>query len=152
MPLRRVCLLTMPYHGPPPTPIEHELRFEDHQFLVSKTDVHGVITYANSVFVSLSGYTEAELLGSPHSLVRHPDMPRAAFKDLWQTIAAGREWRGLVKNMAKDGSFYWVDAMVTPSLLGGSVVGYMSVRRLPDPSRTAAIIPTYRQMRSQEAR
>jgi aerotaxis receptor len=82
---------------------------------VTKTDLKGQITYANRAFIEISGFSEQELLGQPHNVVRHPDMPAEAFDDLWQTIKAGHPWRGLVKNRSKQGDYYWVDAYVTPS-------------------------------------
>ncbi len=100
-------------------------------FLVSTTDPRGVITTANDAFVRLSGYALDELLGQPHNLVRHPDMPPAAFQDLWDTVKAGRAWHGIVKNRCKNGDFYWVDANVTPVVERGQVVGYVSVRSRP---------------------
>lgn len=142
----------MPYHGPRPTLNNHEHTFDDQQFLVSKTDVRGVITYANSLFIRLSGYTEDELLGGAHNMVRHPDMPKAAFADLWATVGIGKEWRGIVKNLARDGGFYWVDAMVTPSYREGTVVGFMSVRRKPSLQQVSDATYLYRTMRQAEGR
>jgi methyl-accepting chemotaxis protein len=110
----------------PVTQKEIEVR-EDHS-IVSKTDLKGIITYVNRDFIEISGYHEAELLGKNHNLIRHPDMPSAAFKDLWHTARAERPWTGLVKNRAKNGDFYWVRANVTPIWEGGQVTGYMSVR------------------------
>lgn len=136
--------------GNRPKPNDNEHFFADHTFLVSKTDTRGIITYANSTFVEMAAYSEMELLGANHNIVRHPDMPKAAFKDLWDTVEAGQEWRGLVKNLRKDGGFYWVDAMVTPSYRQGQLIGYMSVRRQPDRAAIAAVIPTYAQMIAQE--
>jgi len=113
-----------------PTGVERGLGDED--FIVTKTDPKGRILYANRIFIALSGYAEAELLGSQHNIIRHPDMPRAVFKLLWDSIAAGREFIGYVKNMARDGSHYWVLATVTPDRdLQGQIIGYTSVRRKP---------------------
>ena len=92
----------------------HEIEYRDDQMIVSETDLKGIITYCNKDFIDISGFTEAELIGKNHNLVRHPDMPPAAFEDLWNTIKAGRPWRGIVKNRAKNGDFYWVEANVTP--------------------------------------
>jgi len=97
--------------------------------IVSKTDLKGLITYCNQSFLDISGYSEAELIGKNHNIVRHPDVPAAAFQDLWDTIRAGRPWVGLVKNRAKNGDFYWVKAHVTPIFDKGEIVEYMSVRR-----------------------
>ncbi len=131
-----------------PTLEEHT--FPDDTFLVSKTNPRGIITYANTTFVSISGYTEDELINQPHSLVRHPDMPKAAFQDLWNTVQAGQEWHGIVKNLRKDGGFYWVDATVTPSQLHGEIVGYMSVRRKPSPKQIEDAIKLYKEMLIEE--
>jgi PAS domain S-box-containing protein len=113
-------------------PTDHEVFFPDHDIIVSKTDVRGRLTYANQTFCHVAGYSEDELLGQPHSIVRHPDMPRAVFKLLWDTIAEGREIFAYVKNMARTGDFYWVLAHVTPSYdEGGKIIGYHSNRRVP---------------------
>lgn len=110
----------------PITNIETRVRAD--QYLISKTDRTGIITYANPAFIDISGYTHEELIGQPHNLIRHPDMPQAAFKDLWDTLRAGRTWMGLVKNRRKDGGFYWVLANVTPLTEHGTITGYASVR------------------------
>lgn len=108
-----------------------EARFDPRDILVSKTDVHGIITYANRHFIDISGYTEDELLGAPHSLVRHPSMPRCVFDLLWETLRDGREIFAFVVNLAKDGRHYWVFAHVTPDVspVSGEVIGYHSSRR-----------------------
>jgi len=135
----------------PVTDVEHT--FEMDQFLVSKTDTKGVITYCNSLFIKLAGYEEDELLGKPHNIVRHPDMPEAAFADLWRTVQAGQEWNGIVKNRSKNGDFYWVDAQVTPSFnRSGDLIGYMSVRRKPTQDQIDSAAALYVQMRSEEGR
>lgn len=101
----------------------------DQSSLVSKTDLRGIITYANKQFCDKAQYSEAELIGKPHNIVRHPDMPKEAFKDLWETISAKKIWKGIVKNRAKDGSEYWVAATVGPLLdIHGNIIEYMSVR------------------------
>ncbi len=105
--------------------------FSADQRLISATDVTGKITYCNSEFIRISGYSEQELLGSPHKLVRHPDMPAAVFSVMWQYLRAGKSWMGVVKNRCKNGDFYWVSAYVTPILDHGKVVGYESVRVKP---------------------
>jgi methyl-accepting chemotaxis protein/aerotaxis receptor len=110
----------------PVTGREYEL--QDEHFLISRTDLKGRITYANPAFIEVSGYRHEELIGSPHNLVRHPDMPPEAFANLWETLAAGESWRGLVKNRRKNGDHYWVDASVTPIIEDGEVMGYASVR------------------------
>ncbi len=110
----------------PVTQKEYELK--DEQILNTRTDLNGVITYANRAFVEASGFSREELIGAPHNIVRHPDMPPEAFANMWQTLQAGESWHGLVKNRRKNGDYYWVDANVTPIMEGGSVVGYASVR------------------------
>lgn len=134
-------------------PSRNERTFSEDEFLVSKTDVTGRITYANNVFCRLALYEEHELLGQPHSIVRHPDMPRCVFKQLWDTIEDGREIFAYVKNMAKNGDFYWVFAHVTPSYdADNKIVGYHSNRRLPRPEAIAKIEPVYRQLLEAENR
>lgn len=131
--------------GIEPTSVERKMREGD--FIVSKTSAKGIITYGNPIFIEFSGYTEAELIGSQHNIIRHPDMPRAAFKLAWETIAAGNEFFAYVKNMSKDGSFYWVFTHIAPDFgPGGSIVGYTSVRRCPKRSALDKIEPVYRQM------
>jgi aerotaxis receptor len=110
---------------------DHEIEVPEGEPLVSRTDPGGRIVFANHVFVETSGYTEQELIGSPHNLVRHPHMPREAFANLWATIKAGRPWDGLVKNRSKAGDFYWVRANVTPVIEDGKVAGYISIRSKP---------------------
>ena len=110
---------------------QRERPFPVGQYLVSKTDLKGSITYCNDAFIALSGFDKDELLGKNHNIVRHPDMPPAAFADLWQTIKSGRPWRGVVKNRSKDGDHYWVDAFVVPLKRNGQIESYMSVRSQP---------------------
>ncbi len=119
--------------------------FDKDEVIVSKTDLRGRITYANRVFQRVAGYTETELLGAPHSIVRHPDMPRCVFKLLWDTLAAGQEIFAYVLNRAHNGDHYWVFAHVTPSYDDrGAVVGYHSSRRLPDRAAVDKVVPLYR--------
>ena len=113
----------------PVTNIEYELR--ENSSIVSKTDLTGLITYVNPEFVEVAGFTEKELIGQSHNLVRHPDMPEEAFADLWKTLKAGKPWTGIVKNRRKNGDYYWVVANVTPIFEGGTCIGYMSVRSKP---------------------
>ncbi|MDX8395852.1 MAG: PAS domain-containing protein [Mariprofundaceae bacterium] len=135
----------------PVTTIEHT--FDENEAIVSKTDTQGRLTYCNSIFLNISGFAEEELLGEPHNIVRHPDMPSAAFADLWQTLQSGKEWNGMVKNRTKDGGFYWVDARATPSFdAGGNIVGYMSVRRKPSRDQISQAESLYAQMRASEGR
>jgi len=128
-----------------PTSREKLMREDD--FIVSKTDLKGRITYGNETFIEFSGYSEAKLLGAQHNIIRHPDMPRGVFKFLWDTICTGKEVFAYVKNMAKDGSFYWVLANVTPDFGSDqNIVGYMSVRRAPRREAIDIIDGLYRQM------
>ena len=112
-----------------------ERQVQEGAFLASTTDTRGIITFANDEFVRLSGFSQEELLGQPHNMVRHPDMPASAFKDLWDTVNAGKPWRGLVKNRCKNGDFYWVDANVTPIVENGKTVGFVSIRSKPSRSQ-----------------
>ena len=123
----------------------------DGQSIVSKTDLKGIITYCNPYFIEISGYEQAELIGKPHNLVRHPDMPEAAFADLWSTIKEGLPWSGIVKNRCKNGDHYWVNANVTPLIENGHVVGYMSVRTKPGRAEVKAAEDLYHRMRTGEA-
>lgn len=115
--------------------------------IVSKTDLKGKITYVNPYFVEVSGFTEEELLGAPHNLVRHPDMPAEAFADLWKTLQEGELWTALVKNRRKNGDYYWVVANVTPCMENGRVVGYMSVRTKPTREQIREAEELYRRLR-----
>jgi PAS domain S-box-containing protein len=122
-------------------------------FIVSKTDLKGRVTYGNRVFIEYSGYSENELLGTQHNIIRHPDMPRGVFKFLWDNIAAGKEVFAYVKNMARDGSFYWVFANVTPDYdAKGNIIGYLSVRRQPKRSGVDACSGLYRAMLDAETK
>jgi aerotaxis receptor len=122
-----------------------EAPYPEGRLIVSRTDTAGVITQINQSFVDMSGYSTQELLGAPHYILRHPDMPPAAFKDLWVTIGRGDKWHGYVKNLRKDGGFYWVYATVIPNVRNGQIVGYTSVRRKPSRTRVKeceALYPT----------
>ncbi|MBI5319921.1 PAS domain-containing protein [Bradyrhizobium sp.] len=125
----------------------------DEELIVSKTDLKGRITYANDVFVRMAKYPYRELLGAPHSLVRHPDMPRCVFKLLWDTLESKQEIFAYVVNLAKDGSHYWVFAHVTPTLdENGNIVGYHSNRRKPERVPIERISPIYKALSAEEAR
>lgn len=123
---------------------DREYCFGQNETLVSVTDTKGHITYCNPAFLEVSGFAEAELLGQAHNIIRHPDMPSAAFFDLWATIRAGQPWTGIVKNRRKDGDFYWVQANVTPLRAGDEITGYLSVRTLA--TRTAEAARNIRQL------
>lgn len=134
-------------------PTGRERHFAEEEIIVSKTDLRGIITYANDVFIRISGYSEAELLGAPHSILRHPEMPRCVFKLLWDTIKGGNEIFAYVLNLAKDGSHYWVFAHVTPSYdLNGKHVGYHSNRRVPYADALQKVAPLYTQLLAIEKR
>jgi len=127
---------------------EHVL--PDTDVIVSRADALGRIIYVNETFVRMSGFSRDELMGNDHNIVRHPDMPREAFADLWHTIKAGKPWSGMVKNRRKDGGFYWIMANVTPMIDNGSIVGYMSVRTAPSATEKRAAAELYRKMAAGE--
>jgi aerotaxis receptor len=134
------------------TPIvDQEYPFPESETLVSITDLKGRITYCNPAFITVSGYLREELLGQPHNMIRHPDMPEEAFRDMWETIASGIPWSAPVKNRRKDGSFYWVKANVTPLMEHDRPTGYMSVRTLPNRAEVQAADALYRLMRNEKA-
>jgi aerotaxis receptor len=116
---------------------EIETAFPDGCLIVSRTDLDGVITHVNKSFVIMSGFTEEELIGQPHYILKHPDMPPAAFAGLWETIQKKEKWHGYVKNLRKDGGFYWVYATVIPNVRNGEIVSYTSVRRKPSANKVA---------------
>ena len=119
------------------------------QTLVSVTDLKGRIVYCNASFISVSGFEREELLGQPHNLVRHPDMPAEAFRDMWESVEAGRPWRALVKNRRKNGDFYWVEANATPIRREGQIVGYLSVRTSPSDEQVNQAEALYARMREE---
>lgn len=133
----------------PVTNIEQHLK--DGEFIVSKTDLKGQITYVNRPFLEISGYTSEELLGRPHNLIRHPDMPEGAFADLWKTLQSGKPWRGMVKNRCKNGDYYWVEANANPFWKDGKIVGYMSLRSKPSRAQVEAAEALYRRFREGKA-
>ncbi|ENA37595.1 PAS domain S-box protein [Pseudomonas sp. HPB0071] len=113
-------------------PVTQQARtFRESERLISTTNLKGQITYCNDAFVAISGFTREELIGSPHNLVRHPDMPEGVFGHMWDTLKQGKAWMGIVKNRCKNGDYYWVNAYVTPIWENGQMVGYESVRVLP---------------------
>jgi len=134
-------------------PTDKEIVMREDDFIVSKTDLKGRITYGNKTFIEFSGFKEEDILGIQHNVIRHPDMPRAVFKLLWSSIQEGREIFAYVKNICKDGSFYWVIANITPSVdATGAVLGYYSVRRKPHARAIPVISVLYRQMLEEERR
>ncbi|MFB5084080.1 methyl-accepting chemotaxis protein [Symbiobacterium thermophilum] len=132
----------------PVTQVERDYPAEER--LISETDLRGIITTANASFCAVAGYSREELVGKPHNIVRHPDMPSAAFKDMWDTIQAGERWVGIVKNRCKNGDHYWVKAFVSPVLEDGKIIGYRSVRRKPTREEIREAEELYRRMNSGE--
>lgn len=129
---------------------QNEVQMKEGSILVSRTNLKGVITYCNDDFIEISGFTEKELIGKNHNVVRHPDMPPAAFADLWRTVKSGKPWNGIVKNRAKNGDYYWVEANIIPILKSGKVVEYMSVRTKPSRAMIDKAEALYTRMNSGE--
>lgn len=121
-----------------------EIVLEDHAFLVSETNEKGIITFASDDFCEIAGYSVEELIGKPHNLVRHPDMPKVAFKDLWETIKSGKVWKGIVKNKTKDGRYYWVNATAYPSKNSKGELRYVSIRIKPTDDEINNAISLYK--------
>ncbi len=136
---------------PAVTPTNKEVVLNEEDFIVSKTDLKSKILYGNRIFIKMSGYSEEELLGKPHNILRHPDMPRCAFKVLYDHIQNGKEWFGFVKNLRKDGGYYWVFANISPTFdTNEKIVGYYSVRRKPIDTFKSVIEPLYQHLKSIE--
>jgi PAS domain S-box-containing protein len=136
---------------PTTRPTANEVTFAEHEIIVSKTDIRGVVTYANDVFLRVAGYSEAEVLGQAHNFIRHPDMPRCVFALLWDTIKSGQEIFAYVKNMARSGDFYWVFAHVTPSYNAeGQLTGYHSNRRSAYRDAIPKVADLYAKLRQEE--
>ena len=127
-----------------------EIILDDDAFLVSETDKNGIIVYANSDFCTVAGYSKDELIGKPHNVVRHPDMPKAAFKDVWTTIQNGTTWAGFVKNRAKNGSSYWVYATISPIVTLNGQEGFISCRTKAMPEEIEKIKAEYSKMIKEE--
>jgi len=137
---------------PKVTPIEKEVKLKEEDFIVSKTDTKSRILYGNKIFIDISGYSEDELLGQPHNILRHPDMPRCAFKVLYDHIQNGKEWFGYVKNLRKDGGYYWVYANISPTFdQNGNIIEYYSIRRKPREGFKSIIEPLYQQLKAIES-
>ena len=133
------------------TPVNKETFLKEEDFIVSKTDLKSRILYGNKIFIEISGYSEDELLGAAHNILRHPDMPRCAFKILYEHIQNGKEWFGYVKNLKKDGGFYWVFANISPTLDSNqNIIDYYSVRRKPREGFKSIIEPLYSKLKSME--
>lgn len=130
---------------------QNEIQFPKGKYIVSRTDLKGIITYANDTFIDLSGFSHEELIGKNHNLVRHPDMPAAAFRNLWDTVKEGRPWRGIVKNRCKNGDYYWVEALVVPVRKDDQTIGYMSVRTEPTRQQITEAEALYRHLNASKA-
>ena len=128
----------------------NETKLDEYSFLVSETDEKGTITFANDAFCNIAGYTVDELIGQPHSIVRHSDMPKAAFKSLWETVRAGDVWTGFVKNATKAGGYYWVFATVFPFETCNGGRGYLSCRRKASGVEIAEHTALYKQWKLEE--
>ena len=122
-----------------------EIVLDEFSFLVSETDERGIITFANEDFCKIAGYSLEDLIGKPHNIVRHPDMPKAAFKSLWDTVKSGQVWTGYVKNATKDGGYYWVFATVYPFESCDGSRGYLSCRRKPSKQEISEAEALYKQ-------
>jgi len=127
-----------------------ETVLDESAFLVSETDIKGKITFANDDFCKIAGYTVDELIGKPHNIVRHPDMPKAAFKSLWDTVQRGEIWTGFVKNKTRDGGYYWVFATVYPFETCEGTRGYLSCRRKPSREEIQTHEELYKQWKAAE--
>ncbi len=132
-----------------PNPIDEEYIF-DKGLIISSTNLKGIITYANRKFCEISGYTKQELQGKNHNIVRHPDMPKAAFQEIWNTIKSGKEWTGVVKNLRKDGYYYWVYSHITPIEINDEISGYTAARRPASHTEVEDTIPIYKALLAQE--
>ena len=123
----------------------HEMIMKENDFIVSKTDTKGFITYVNRIFVDMAGWTRQELIGANHNIIRHPDMPKIAFKILWDLISSKQEFFGFVKNLRKDGGYYWVFAYITADLdLNDNIIGYTSFRKKPSQKGIETLTPIYK--------
>ena len=128
-------------------PTQRETVLQENEMIISKTDTKGKITYINRTFMTISQLSEAETLAIQHNIIRHPDMPRGAFKMLWDNLQNGEEYFAYIKNLCKDGGYYWVLANITPDYdQQGKLLGYYSVRRRPSPEAIAVVTPIYKKM------
>ena len=128
----------------------NEWYFPENRYIISETDDKGIITYVNDVFCQIAGYEESELIGEPHNIIRHPDMPKVAFADLWEKIQARGFWTGYVKNRRRDGGFYWVFATVLRHIEADGTVSYLSVRTVPSRIKVNEMQALYKELRSKE--
>jgi len=133
-----------------PEPIDEEVIF-DGRSLISETDTKGVITFVNRKFVEMTGYSKQEAVGQPHSILRHPDMPKVAFEQMWKVIKEGQVWDGYVKNLRKDGKYYWVDVHIVPKKdENGTIIGYIASRKVTIPDRLRSTIVQYKKLLEEE--
>lgn len=133
-----------------PEPIDEEVLF-DGRSLISETDLNGVITFVNRKFVEMTGYSKQEAVGQPHNILRHPDMPKAAFEGMWKVIKEGKVWEGYVKNLRKDGKYYWVIVNIVPKKdENGNVIGYIASRKMPDRPQLNNVIGQYKELLAKE--
>jgi len=133
-----------------PEPIDEEVLF-DGRSLISETDLKGVITFVNRKFVEMTGYSKEEAVGEPHNILRHPDMPKAAFEGMWKIIKEGKTWEGYVKNLRKDGKYYWVVVNIVPKKdENGKIIGYIASRKMPDRAQLERIKTQYKEMLAKE--
>ena len=127
-----------------------ETEVPQNELIISRTDLDGVITYVNETFAKISGYEPEELIGKPHNIIRHPDMPKSAFKDLWDKLKEGKEWEGYVKNLRKDNGYYWVFAKISPLIKEGKVIGYKSLREPVSKEKRIEMQNMYDRLRESE--
>jgi len=132
-----------------PQMVDEEYRFSQ-GVILTETDTKGIITFANRRFCQISGYERLELIGRNHNIIRHPEMPKAVFRQLWQTIQEGRSWEGVIKNLRKDGRYYWVHTHIEPLWKGGEMRGYVAVRRPADPDEIIEAELQYKALLIQE--
>ncbi len=137
-----------------PTPLNQEIKLDPNRYIVSRTDPKGIITFGNPYFCMICGYSEEELIGKPHNIIRHPDMPRIAFKLMWDTIQQGKDFTAVVKNLAKDGRFYWVitEFSSKKDSTTGQIIEYTAFRKAPPRSAVEAVEPIYKMLLDAENR
>jgi PAS domain S-box-containing protein len=135
------------------TPTPEEIKLEENDFITSKTDLKGKITYCNESFIYFSGYEEIDLIDQPHNIIRHPDMPRAVYRMMWGNLQKQQEFFGVIKNLSKSGAYYWTFANVSPSVdVEGKLIGYYSVRRQAPRNIIESLSSIYQQMIAEEAK
>ncbi|MEE8587784.1 MAG: PAS domain-containing protein [Sulfurimonadaceae bacterium] len=133
-----------------PEPIDEEVIF-DGRSLITETDLKGIITFVNRKFVEMTGYSKQEAIGESHNILRHPDMPKAGFEGMWKLIKEGKVWDGYVKNLRKDGKYYWVNVHIVPKKdENGTIIGYIASRKVTDPKRLESTIIQYKKLRDAE--